>query len=155
MGIFNLNSLSNFLSSRLLNIPRNRFHPTVWILGNPKISKGVYIGGFSEINCRESEIFIGEDCDIASFVSINCADSHKTTLGLSKSIQRKPIWIGKNVFIGTHSVVKGGAVIGSYSVIAAGTIVDSSSIIPEGSLVFGNPMKIKKGYYLKKLGNHD
>ena len=58
------------------------------------------------------------------------------------------IAIGKNVFIGSHCVVKGGANIGNYSVIGAGTIVEGVDI-PEYSLVIGNPMIIKKGYYRK------
>ena len=44
------------------------------------------------------------------------------------------------------SVIKGGAHIGHHSVVAAGTIVDSG-VIPPYSLIYGNPMKIKEGYY--------
>ena len=129
-----------------LGIPINDYHPTVWILGNPEIGRNVYIGGFSEVNATKSEISIGDNCDIASFVSINVADSHLKTIGLSEEIVRKPIYIGENVFIGSHTVIKGGASIGSNSVIAAGTIVDSNPI-PPYSLVSGNPMIITAGYY--------
>ena len=54
----------------------------------------------------------------------------------------------KNVFIGSHSVIKGGAKIGHHSVIAAGTIVDGIKI-PPYSLVHGNPAIVKDGYYFK------
>ena len=93
-------------------------------------------------------ISIGDNCDIASFVSINSADSHKKCIGLTEEIERKSIVIGNNVFIGSHAVIKGGAEIGSYSVIAAGTVVDGEKI-PPYSLVCGNPMKVKRGYYRK------
>jgi len=133
----------------MLAIPSNSYHPLVWILGNPQIGSNVYIGGFSEINCQHSNIVIGDNCDIASFVSINCADSHHKTIGISEIIERRPIEIGECTFVGSHSVIKGGAKIGHHSVIAAGTIVDSGSY-PPFSLLIGNPMVVKPGYYVSK-----
>ncbi|HZO90980.1 MAG TPA: acyltransferase [Chthonomonadaceae bacterium] len=127
------------------NMP-NRFHPLVWIHGEPEIGANVYIGGFSEVNANHSRVVIGDNCDIASFVAINVADSHKKCLGIQETIDRRPIVIEHNVFIGSHSVVKGGAHIGHHSVIAAGTIVDGVEI-PPYSLVSGNPMVVRAGYY--------
>ena len=128
---------------------KNKFHPLVWINGRPLIGKNVYIGGLTEINANGANISIGDNCDIASFVTINCADSHKKCVELTHTIERQSIIIEDNVFIGSHSVIKGGAYIGHHSVIAAGTVVDSEKI-PPYSLVAGNPMVIKKGYYEKK-----
>lgn len=122
------------------------FHPLVFIKGNPKIGKNVYIGLFSEINAKGADVIIGDNCDIASFVSINVADSHKKCIGLKKEGERKPIIIENNVFIGSHCFVKGGAHIGHHSVIAAGTIVEGVKI-PPYSLVYRNPMNVKEGYY--------
>ena len=137
------------LFSTLTNFKKNAFHPLVWINGNPKIGKNVHIGFFSEVNAKEAKITIGDDCDIASFVAINAADSHKRCIGMSDLIERKDITIENNVFVGSHVVIKGGAHIGHHSVIASGTIVDGVEI-PPYSLVSGNPMKVKSGYYLKK-----
>jgi len=134
------------LFSLLTHFKKNDFHPLVWINGEPEIGSNVYIGGMSEINAKGARVVIGDNCDIASFVSINCADSHKKCLGLIDEIERKDIIIEKNVFIGSHSVVKGGAHIGHHSVVAAGTIVDGVRI-PPYSLIYGNPMQIKEGYY--------
>ncbi len=128
----------------------NRFHPLVWIRGNPKIGKNVYIGFFAVVNAKDCKIEIGDNCDIAPFVSINCADSHKRCLGLANEIERKPITLENNVFIGTQAIIKPGAYIGHHSVIAPATVVDSVKI-PPYSLVVGNPMKVKDGYYKKKL----
>ena len=127
---------------------KNRFHPLVWINGNPKIDKNVYIGGFSEINAKGSTVKIGKNCDIASFVSINVADSHLKTIKKTNKIIKKKIIIENNVFIGSHSVILGGTVIKRFSVVAAGTVL-RGEIIPEYSLAFGNPVKIKKNYYKK------
>ena len=54
------------------------------------------------------------------------------------------------MFIGSHSVIKGGANIGHHSVIAAGTIVEGIKIEPY-SLVVGNPMVVKNAYYKKYI----
>lgn len=130
----------------------NPFHPLVSILGSPKIGEGVYIGAFSEVNAKGSEVIIGPYCDIASFVSINCADSHKVALGLQEEIDRRSIILGDHVFVGSHSVIKGGVKLGHHCVVAAGTIVDSCDV-PPYSLVAGNPMVVKPGYYLHAARN--
>jgi len=139
--------LSEVLSA--LQLPKNKFHPMVWINGDPEIADDVYIGGFSEVNAIGAKVVIEKGCDIASFVSINCADSHKKTIGIENEISRKDIYIGEHVFIGSHTVIKGGATIGHHSVIAAGTIVDGVEI-PPYSLISGNPMSIKPRYFSEK-----
>ena len=138
------------LLSKAIGLRKNDFHPLVWLNGEPAFGVGVYIGGFTIVNAKGSSVTIGNHCDIASFVSINCADSHKRCIGLADDIERKPIIIGDNVFIGSHAVVKGGAHIGHHSVIAAGAVVDGVAI-PPYSLVTGNPMTVKDGYYRNRL----
>ncbi|MCG3204055.1 MAG: hypothetical protein KCHDKBKB_00758 [Elusimicrobia bacterium] len=143
---------ANFINEALQNaigIPPNPYHPLVWILGKPKIGKGVYIGGFSEVNANESSITIGDNCDIGSFVVINCADSHRKTIGASREVERLPIIIGNNVFIGTQSAILGGCKIGHHSVIAAGCIL-KNAIIPPMSLVLRDGT-VKKNYYKKQI----
>lgn len=137
------------LFSKFTGFKKNPYHPLVWIVGNPKLGKNVYVGGMSEIQANGAEVIIGDNCDIASFVSINCADSHKKTIEISDEVERKNIVLEENVFVGSHCVIKGGAHIGHHSVIAAGTIVDGKTI-PPYSLVTGNPMIIREGYYKEK-----
>jgi acetyltransferase-like isoleucine patch superfamily enzyme len=142
------------LFAKFTGFQRNRFHPLVWVVGEPEIGEGVYIGGFSEVNARDARVVIGAGCDIASFVSINCADSHGKCIGLMQDVVRRDIFIGEQVFIGSHSVIKGGAHIGHHTVVAAGTIVDQCEI-PPYSLVCGNPMVCKVGYYLGKFSKKE
>jgi acetyltransferase-like isoleucine patch superfamily enzyme len=130
-----------------LELTPNKYHPMVHILGNPKIGEGTYIGLYSEINATKAIVSIGEECDIASFVAINCADSHKMTIGLKKENERGDITIEDNVFIGSHSFIGKNTYIGHNSVIGAGSIVIGLTI-PPYSLVCGNPAIIKEGYYL-------
>jgi len=138
---------------KLVDFKKNQFHPLVWIRGNPKIGKNVYIGFFSVINAKDSYIEIGDNCDIATGVSINCADSHKRCIGIIDYIERKKIIIENNVFIGSNSIIKPGAHIRHHSVIAAGTVVDARNI-PPYSLVYGNPMIIREGYYKDKVSKN-
>jgi len=122
----------------------NPYHPFVWINGEPKIGPGTYIGGFSEVNAKGAQVKIGKNCDIASFVSINVADSHRRCIGLEENVNVRDIVIGESVFIGSHCVILGGSIIGHHTVIAAGTIVRPGTI-PPFSLVL--PGQIKQWYY--------
>lgn len=131
---------------RLIDNVDNPYHPLVWIHGRPRIGRDVYIGGFSEVNARGARVVIGRGCDIASFVVINVADSHRKCLGMAAHIERRSIVLEDHVFVGSMSVIKGGAHIGHHSVVAAGTIVGPGRI-PPYSLVCGNPMQVRPGYY--------
>lgn len=137
---------------RLMNYRKNSYHPLVMIHGDPKIGKNVCIGAFSEIYAKGAKVEIGDGCDIASFVAINCADSHNRCLGFSKNIIKKDIILEDHVFVGSHSMIKGGVHVGHHSVIGAGTVVDAAHI-PPYSLIVGNPMKIKSDYYFGMITN--
>lgn len=136
--------------SELIKMPANPFHPLVYIGGEPEFGQNVYIGMFSEVNAKGARIKIGDNCDIASFVSLNVADSHKRTVGLAPEIKRKDIVLEDNVFIGSHCFIGGGVSIGHHSVVAAGTVITKPCVIPPYSLVVGNPFAVKEGYYKKK-----
>ena len=136
--------------AKLIKMPANPFHPLVYISGQPEFGKNVYIGLLSEVNAKDARVSIGDNCDIASFVSINSADSHKKTLGLAEKIDRQDITLEHNVFIGSHCFIGGGTHIGHHSVVAAGTMIAKPCQVPPYSLVVGNPFVIKAGYYKKK-----
>ena len=138
--------------TKLTTFQANPFHPLVWIVGDPIIGEGVYIGGFSEVNAQGARVQIGDSCDIASFVTINCADSHKKCIGLCKDNERADILIEDHVFIGSHSVIKGGVQIGHHSVVAAGSVV-GKIVAPPYSLIAGNPAVVRAGYYQSKIQN--
>ncbi|MBL4933547.1 DapH/DapD/GlmU-related protein [Clostridium paridis] len=133
-----------------LELRENEYHPLVFVNGSPKLGKDVFIGFFSEINAKGGEVIIGDKCDIASFVSINIADSHSRTIGLSNEIARGKIILENNVFVGSHSFIGGNVKIGHNSVVAAGTILINGGEIPPYSLIKGNPAKVYKKYYLKE-----
>lgn len=110
----------------------------VIITGEPEIGKGVSIGDFSEVNAKGARVVIGDGCDVASFVSINAADSSERCLGRAKDIVRRDITIGERVFIGSHCFIGGGVAIGARCKVAAGTIITGPIEIPPASLVVQN-----------------
>lgn len=135
----------------VLDLKKNPFHPMVFINGPEcaEIDDDVYIGYLSEVNARGSKVVIKKGCDIASFVSINVADSHKRTIGIAAEIERGPIILEENVFVGSHCFIGGNTHIGHNSVVAAGTILVSGGEIPPYSLIKGNPAVVYPGYYKK------
>ena len=130
---------------------KNRFHPLVLINGNPVIGDGTKIGIFSEVYDHGGIVEIGANCDIASFVAINCGDSHRRVVEDAQlGVDCRPIRIAQNVFVGSHCFIGGGTTIGHNSVIAAGTIIIGKTV-PPYSLVWGaHPCRIRKGYYRGK-----
>lgn len=139
---------SEFLKifSKSMDMKENIFHPLVWINGEPEIGENVYIGGMSEIYAKGARVIIGDNCDIASFVVINCSDSHKKTIGISDEVDRGDIIIENHVYIGTQSFIGRDTHLGHHSVIGAGTIVPKGDY-PPYTLIVGNPATIKPGYY--------
>jgi acetyltransferase-like isoleucine patch superfamily enzyme len=132
----------------LLSLKYNNFHPLVFTKGNLTVGKNVYVGLFSEVNATKGKIILGDDCDIASFVSINVADSHKKAIEKSSEIERGKIVFENNVFVGSHCFIGGDVYVGHHSVIAAGTIlIGKGVVIPPYSLVVGNPYQVKEKYY--------
>jgi acetyltransferase-like isoleucine patch superfamily enzyme len=137
------------LTINAINMKENQFHPLVYVGGEPDFGTNVYVGLFSEINAQGGTLKIGDNCDIASFVSINVADSHKKTIGKADNIERGIILLEESVFVGSHCFIGGTVTIGHHSVVAAGTILSGRGlIVPPYSLVIGNPAVVKPGYYL-------
>lgn len=135
----------------ILDLKKNPFHSMVFINGPEcaEIDEDVYIGYLSEVNARGSKVVIKKGCDIASFVSINVADSHKRTISIGPEIERGPIILEENVFVGSHCFIGGNTHIGRNSVVAAGTILVSGGEIPPFSLIKGNPAVVYPEYYKK------
>jgi len=146
-----------FLSTlvSVLELRENKFHPLVFISGSPKIGKNVCIGFLSEIHAKGVEVSIGDDCDIASFVAINTADSHRRCIGISPDIDRKPIILEDHVFVGSHVFIGGGTRIGHHSVVGAGTVLINGGDILPYSLIIGNPAIVKPGHFKKYLSQKE
>lgn len=107
------------------------------------IKDGVRIGFRTVITAYEN-IVIGEDTLISPDVFITDHD-HGIKKGRPFKYQKmtvEPVYISKNVWVGTKSVILKGAVIMRNSVIGAGSVV--KYCVPWCSLVAGVPAKIIK-----------
>lgn len=91
-------------------------------------------------------ITIGSDTLIGGNVLITDSDWHSLDpserFGDISNIKTAEVRIGRNVFIGTRSVILKGTVIGDNSVIGAGSVV--SGTIPPNVIACGNPCVVIK-----------
>lgn len=104
--------------------------PGVRLIGNVQLGKNVSIAAPAEVMAKDSLVSIGDECDIAGFVTISTADSHDRCIGRATKIERKPITIQDHVFIGTGAVILGGCHVGHHTVIGAGVVIKNRRIPP-------------------------
>ena len=124
-------------------IPPNPYNPHAWIIGNPKIGKGVWIGAFCLID-GQGGLEIGEGCDISCGVHILTHSTVRRCISERRysQVDRAPVKIGDHVFIGENATILKGVEIGHHSVIGAGTVVKEDTKVPPYSLVVGVPGRI-------------
>lgn len=99
----------------------------------------------ADYNCTildVAEIRIGDNCLIGPDVGIYTAGHRLEPEGWLLDGFGMPITIGKDVWIGGHSVILFGVTIGYGAVIAAGSVVTKD--VASRTLVAGNPTKFKK-----------
>lgn len=118
------------------------------VYGDVRIGTGVTVCPPVDFNANDAIIDIGSNCDIAAFVTISCADSHRRCLGLSKDVERRNIVIQDHVFIGQGATILGGCVIGHHSVIGAGVVLKGEVIEPWSRVSLQKP-NIEGGFYFR------
>lgn len=111
--------------------------------GHIKIGDRVGISG-ATIYAWDS-IEIGDDTRVGANVKIVDTDFHPVNpderlKGNNSAAGKRPIKIGKNVFIGMNSLILKGSKIGDNCVIGGGTVV--SGKFPANCVIAGNPAKI-------------
>ncbi|MFS0893291.1 acyltransferase [Microbacterium sp. 179-I 3D3 NHS] len=123
-------------------IAPNRYNPHAWIVGEPEIGEGVWIGAFTVID-GSGGLVIGDGCDISAGVQIYTHSTVERCLSeRARDIRRAPTTIGSNVHIGANAVVLMGADIGHHSVVAAGAVVTENTVAPPYSVLRGVPARV-------------
>jgi acetyltransferase-like isoleucine patch superfamily enzyme len=119
--------------------------PCTWDVG-PRAE--LVIGDRVSLNYRgvisvATSVRIGDDTLIAGDVAIFDNTNHPVAPekrlareGVT-SAEMSPVVIGRNVWIGIHSIIMRGVTIGDNSVVAAGSVVTKS--VPSNTVVAGNP----------------
>lgn len=117
----------------------NPYNDLAWVLGDPAIGAGTWIGPFCLID-GSGGLKIGAGCDIAAGTHIY---THSTVArcvtSRAEEARRAPVVIGDRTFIGANSVVLMGVTIGTGCVIGAGSVVTRD--VPDGVCVAGNPAR--------------
>lgn len=96
--------------------------------------------------CSAVRVEIGDGCLLGADVSIfdtpfhPVASKERRYAPLPSAREKDAVRLGRNVFVGTRSVVLPGTDIGADSVVAAGSVV--RGLVPPGVLVGGNPASV-------------
>jgi acetyltransferase-like isoleucine patch superfamily enzyme len=115
-------------------------------IGNNTMMNGVSITAYDNVT-------IGENCQIASCTMISDTDFHPVNATVRErecmgykidhsEVNKKPVTIGNNVWIGWGCIILKGVTIGDNSIIAAGSVVLKD--IPANVIAAGNPAAVKK-----------
>jgi acetyltransferase-like isoleucine patch superfamily enzyme len=123
-------------------LPSNPYNPHAWIIGEPTIGPGCWIGAFTVID-GSGGLVIEEGCEVSAGAQIY---THSTVARVISErrygITRAPVVIGDHVHIGAGAIILMGSRIGHHTVIGAGSVVLENSVIPPWSVAVGNPFRI-------------
>lgn len=121
-------------------VPENPYNPHAWIIGEPSIGPGTWIGAFTVID-GSGGLTIGEGCDISSGVHVYTHSSARrcVTGRAFAEVEREPVTIGDRVFIGANAVINMGVTIGDEAVVGAGAVVTRD--VPPRTVVAGVPAR--------------
>jgi acetyltransferase-like isoleucine patch superfamily enzyme len=129
----------------ILGIPSNPYHPLAWLVGEPEIGEGTWIGAFCVID-GSGGLRIGRSCDIAAGAHVYTHSTVRQAISENRApIERRPTEIGDHVHIGANAVVLMGCTIGDHSVIGAGAVVREGTVAPPYSLLVGVPARVLEG----------
>lgn len=121
-------------------LPANPYNPHAWVIGDPVIGPGTWIGAFTVID-GSGGLVVGAGCDISSGAQVYTHSSVRRCVSGREfpEVERAPVRIGDHVFIGAGAVVTMGVTIGDHSVVGAGAVVTRD--VPAYTVVTGVPAR--------------
>ena len=121
-------------------LPPNPYHEQAWVIGEPEIGAGTWIGAFTVID-GSGGLRIGAGCDISCGAQIYTHSTVKRCVSgrAYNQVDRAPTVLGDRVFIGANAVVLMGVTIGDGAVVGAGSVVDRD--VDAGTVVGGVPAR--------------
>ncbi|HNI71881.1 MAG TPA: acyltransferase [Marmoricola sp.] len=123
------------------SLPANPWNEHAWVVGEPQIGEGTWIGAFTVLD-GSGGLRIGAGCDISSGVQIYTHSSAKRCVSgrAYEQVDRAQVEIADRVFIGAGAVINMGVSIGESAVIGAGAVVTKD--VPAGAIVGGVPARV-------------
>ncbi|GIG69606.1 acyltransferase [Phytomonospora endophytica] len=120
--------------------PANPYNEHAWIIGDPVIGEGTWIGAFTVID-GSGGLTIGAGCDISCGVHVYTHSTVRRCVSgrAHADVDRAPVSIGDRVFVGANAVIMMGVTIGDEAVIAAGAVVTRD--VPPRTVVAGVPAR--------------
>jgi acetyltransferase-like isoleucine patch superfamily enzyme len=102
----------------------NPYNPHAWVLGEPAIGEGTWIGAFTVID-GSGGLTIGRGVDVSCGAQIYTHSTAKRCVSGRDYpiVDRRPTVIGDHVFIGANATVNMGVTVGDHAVVGAGAVV--------------------------------
>lgn len=117
----------------------SNIYDSSYVIGDVKVGENCWIGMFTILD-GSGGLSIGNQCTISAGVHIYSHDNVKATLSNNKlPIERLPVYIGNNVYVGPHSVISKSVTLGDFVVVAAQSFVNKS--FPDFAIIAGTPAK--------------
>jgi len=136
------------------HLPENPYNPHAWIVGEPDIGDGCWIGAFTVID-GSGGLTIGNGCDISAGVQIY---SHSTVQRVlserTMDIERASTVIGEYTHVGANAIILMGSEIGHHCIVAASALVPQFTVVPPWSVVVGVPARVEIGA-ARRYGKED
>jgi acetyltransferase-like isoleucine patch superfamily enzyme len=119
----------------------NPYNPHAWIIGEPEIGDGTWIGAFTVVD-GSGGLRIGRGCDVSCGAQIYTHSTVRRCVSgrAYPDIDRAPVTIGDHVFIGANAVIMMGVTVGDRAVIAAGAVVTTD--VAPATIVGGVPARV-------------
>ena len=129
----------------------NPYHEHAWIIGEPSIGAGTWIGAFTVID-GSGGLTIGVGCDIGCGTQIYTHSSAKRCVSGRRypEIERAPVTIGVRVFIGAAVLVMMGVTIGDEAVVSPGSVVTRD--VAARTVVAGVPARVVRAVEISDDG---
>lgn len=136
------------------HLAANPYNPHAWIVGEPEIGEGCWIGAFTVID-GSGGLTIGTGCDISAGAQIYTHSTVRRVLSERLAdIDRAPTEIGAFTHIGANAVILMGTSIGHHCIVGAGALVPEHSVIPPWSIAVGVPARVREGAARLHVGDH-
>ena len=122
-------------------LPENPYNDHAWIVGEPEIGEGTWIGAFTLVD-GSGGLRIGRGCDISCGAHIYTHSTMRRCVSgrTYDEIDRAPVTIGDHVFVGANAVIMMGVTIGDRAVVGAGAVVTHD--VPANAVVTGVPAQV-------------